>query len=739
MKEGFLTGLRILELGDGIAGASATSLLMALGAEVTAVTNPASPHRSGRPASGGQSLLSVILDRGKRLVPAAGLTADGVAALLAAGPFDVVVTDRVAGPSGPLAGLGDAAAYAAWVAEVNPGAWVTVSAFGLTGERCDDVATELTLAAAGGILATVHDPDTGRPLKLGGYQSLLNTGQATALAACHAFDLACAGGTVHLDLSAAEATVAMGPTLEISTVLLNTAGPSGAKRYGAPASFYPCRDGMIRISAMENHQWQGVVTAMGSPAWTERFATTEARIEDPAEIDRRIAEWSQTQTKIAAETLLQSHGVPATAMHSPAEILDSPQLRHRGAFEEVPLSSDDLVSPRVTIVGPQYRQVGPGDGEAARRSLRGLKVLEVSHVLAAPLAGALLGALGAEVSKLEDLRRIDMYRRRGPYIDGIAGGERSAYFALMNHSKKSVAFDADAHRDRLDALLRDTDVVLENLGGKRAARLGISVAEMVKQHKHALAVSSSGFGADGPFAGYRVYAYNLQTACGLGYLTRNAAGATAEIDLPWADLISGFALATLVAAWAVGPRGNAGTGIDFAMADLIVAHFNEFVAAASLDPGSDAVVDRANEVSPYAPNGVYPAADGWLAVSVANDAQYQGLAEILGGDTLAAPGFTATTGRFERRAELDDLLATATSTRKAAELARDLRAAGVPAEEVIAPRDLPAVPQFVARDFFTATEHPEWGRRRLIGIPWRPFGQPPIALAPAPLLEPLDN
>jgi crotonobetainyl-CoA:carnitine CoA-transferase CaiB-like acyl-CoA transferase len=434
----------------------------------------------------------------------------------------------------------------------------------------------------------VRDPDTGRPLKLGGCQSLLNAGQATALAGCHALDLARDGRPVHLDLSAAEATVAMGPALEVSTVLLNAAGPSGARRYGAPASFYPCRDGMIRISAMENHQWQGVVAAMGSPAWAERFATTEARVENPDEIDQRIAEWSRTQAKVAAEALLQSHGVPATAMYSPAETLDSPQLRHRGSFELVPLTPGDLAGPRARIVGAQYRPVGAGAGTACRRSLRGLKVLEVSHVLAAPLAGALLGAMGAEVSKLEDLRRIDMYRRRGPYIDGIAGGERSAYFALMNHSKKSIAFDVEANRDRLEALLCDTDVVVENLGGKRAARLGIAVAEMVRQHKHALAVSSSGFGQDGPFAGYRVYAYNLQAACCLGYLTRNTAGACAEIDLPWADLISGFALATIVAAWAVGPRGNAGTGVDFAMADLIVAHFNEFVAAASLDPGSDA-------------------------------------------------------------------------------------------------------------------------------------------------------
>ena len=111
----------------------------------------------------------------------------------------------------------------------------------------------------------------------------------------------------------------------------------------------------------------------------------------------------------------------------------------------------------------------------SRRSLQGLRVLEASRVLAVPLAGALLGALGAKVNKLEDLRRLDMYRRLGPYIGGEPGQETSAYFALMNHSKGSVAFDIDADHQRLEDLIKSTDVVLENLGPKRATALGLDV------------------------------------------------------------------------------------------------------------------------------------------------------------------------------------------------------------------------------------------------------------------------
>jgi crotonobetainyl-CoA:carnitine CoA-transferase CaiB-like acyl-CoA transferase len=737
---GFLAGLRILELGDGIAGAAGTSLLRSLGAEVTAVIDPASLHRHGRPdlgrgggGDGSASLLSVILDRGKRIVPITGLELSDVESLAAG--FDLVVFDRVATLRGPLDQLHDISAYSDAVARFNTAAWLTISAFGLTGERRDEVATELTVAAASGMLASVRDPLTGRPLKLAGYQSLLNTAQAAALAACQAVDLARDGVPVHLDLSAVEATVAMGPTLEMAAVLLNAGGPGGAKRYGAPASFYPCRDGLVRISAMEDHQWQGVVTSMGSPEWADAFAATEARIAHPDVIDRHIQEWTRTLDKQDAETLLQSHGVPATAMYSPAESLRSAQLDHRNAFATVPLADGRSVR----VIDVPYRRLGSeSDAVEGRRlrSLRGLKVVEVGHVLAAPLAGALLGAMGADVQKLEDLKRIDMYRRRGPYIDETAGSERSAYFALVNHSKRSVAFDVEATPERLAALLDEADVVVENLGGRRAARLGLAASELLKHQPDVLAISSSGFGQDGPFASYRAYAYNLQATCCLGYLTRNADSEYAEIDLPWADLVTGFAIATVIAAWAVGPQGNAGTGLDFAMADLIVSHFNEFIAAACLDQDSDTHVDRANEMYPYSPNGVYATSDGWIAISVAGDDQYAALVGTLDHEPLRDPQFSSPERRFTARRTLDELVEQATRDREGAVLAEQLRSAGIAAEPLVGARELPTFAPLVEREFFAPVDHPDWGLRRLVGLPWREFGKGPIVLAAPPILEP---
>ena len=203
--------------------------------------------------------------------------------------------------------------------------------------------------------------------------------------------------------------------------------------------------------------------------------------------------------------------------------------------------------------------------------------------------------------------------------------------------------------------------------------LGVAASEALADHPDLLALSSSGFGHDGPRAAYRAYAYNLQASSGLCYLTRSQDGEPAEIDIAWADLISAYTLATIVAAWAVGPCGNCGTGVDFAMVDLVIAHFNEFLAAASLDPDSDVSVDRANELSPYAPHGVYRTADGWIALSVDDDDAFDRLVKVLVLDVSRDQRFANADDRLEHRRVLDAQIAEGTRRHTASDLAAELR------------------------------------------------------------------
>lgn len=747
----YLRGLAVLELGDGVAGATAASMLWRLGADVTTVVDSCSSHRLGRPrldtGADGPGLLALTLDEGKSIIAWPGGDEPTLAALDEivrhwhqqcddSAVDAIVVCDRLSRPVFGIAELADAASYVRWVDRANISAWVSISAFGLSGPRCDDLANELTIGAASGMLDAVRD-HLGAPLKLPGQQCLMSAGQAAALAACHCLDLTIDEGPTHLDVSAQEAAIATGPMLGVVQELLDIPTVGGAARYGSPAGMFETSDGFIRILAMEDHQWQGVVRAMGSPAWTDRFVTTEDRTEGKDVVDEGVTSWTRNLTKAEVETRLQAEGAPAAAMNSPAEILSSPQVAHRGVVES--MTSGD--GRELSIIGMPFTTL-PVSPETAprRRRLRGLRVLEAGHVLAVPFAAALLGSIGARATKLEDVSRLEMYRRRGPYIGGIEGVESGAYFAMVNFSKGNAAVDLSAHPESLLALLDDADVVMENYGGKRASSLGLAATQLVASGRDLLACSSSGFGSDGPHSGYRAYAYNIHTSGGLAYLTRDRAGVRADVDMAWADQISGYALATVVAAWAVGPNGNRPQGIDFSMTELLACRFNEFLAAASVSSATDDDVDMANDSSPFAPHGVYRTGDGWIALAVNSDDDYGSLQRVLGyPDALDEPRWKTQGGRFDDRVELDAAVEHLVSSSDAVELAARLRSERVLAEAVVAPNALPGDAHLGDRGFFGPVDHPVWGRRRLIGIPWRVEGSPAIELTAPPCLPSTEH
>jgi crotonobetainyl-CoA:carnitine CoA-transferase CaiB-like acyl-CoA transferase len=309
----------------------------------------------------------------------------------------------------------------------------------------------------------------------------------------------------------------------------------------------------------------------------------------------------------------------------------------------------------------------------------------------------------------------------------------------MNHSKQSMTVPISTDLPRLGEVLAQTDVLIENLGPSRARRLGADAATVAEKYPGILAVSSSGFGHTGPWSSYRAYAYNLHTTCGPFYLSRKGDGEPVDMDMPWADLASGVALATVVAAWAVGPATRSGAAVDFAMADLVVQRFNEFTAAASAGIEGSGPEDGSNRTVPYAPQGVYPtAADRWIALSVAGDDEWRGVVTVLQ-DIRAVrdPGFLTEACRRANQDALDRTLNKAFSGWECDDLVEQLQTHGVRAAPVMTPSDLVADPHLATRDFFALVEHCEWGSRRLIGIPWRVVGQGPIRLGPPPRLAAL--
>jgi crotonobetainyl-CoA:carnitine CoA-transferase CaiB-like acyl-CoA transferase len=739
-RPAYLKNLRVLELGDGISGSAASSVLQSMGASIDKVRAPTSPAHGGVPTTTVRgtpdSVLSCLLDVGKSFVLAPSL--DRMS------DYDVVISDRM-GVLGSILPT-DADAYREVLQQTQTGAWVTISAFGLVGSRRDWRGNDLIVGAAGALVAI--DAKTGAPIKLGGHQAVLGAGHVSALAACHAIDRRRSTGRfVHADVSAHDAAVVTGPVLRLAHAMFRCAGASGSRRNGAPAGFYDCVDGLVRISAMEEHQFQALCRALGNPAWAAEFSSAATRIDRAEELDQLVSAHIASWPKAECEARLQKEGVPATAMYSATDILQWPQFQARQAFDPVCVGDRDAVvvgSPFRSVGAPQTDRRAEDAHDSKSGGLNGLQVIEVGHVLAVPLAASLLGALGANVIKLEDPRRIDVYRRRGPYIDGDSGApgpdggpglERSAYFAVMNHSKRSVSVDLEGDPLALREILARGDVLIENLGPRRARRLRVDAATASTDHPHLQAVSSSGWGHVGPWSSYKVYAYNLHAACGLCSQTVTAEGNPAEIDLAWGDLVTAYAVATVIAARAIGDRGQArDAAVDLSMAELLAARFNDKIAAASCDLDDAGPEDGTSHQAPFAPNSFYQTGDGrWVAISVSTDEEWHLLCSALELPEAAAGLGADRASRVDRQTEIDSELAKSVFQHQSHELVARLQSKGLMSAVAATIPELLVDGHLAERGLFPTVSHLVWGSGQLVGLPWQLLGDGPVMLTAPPI------
>jgi crotonobetainyl-CoA:carnitine CoA-transferase CaiB-like acyl-CoA transferase len=711
----YLNGLRVLEVGDSTAAAAAASTLQDFGATVLKLR----PGAAG-PGGADDEVRRELLDTGKS-VEVAGL----VPALVAqrARDADVVLVDRVGGwPIEEMTLDG----YPGWVAEVNRRAWVTISAFGLTGPLADWTGSELVTAASSGFLDCSRDEVTGDWLPTAGAQSLLATGTIAALAACHAVDRHRATGKpAHADVSAQEAALCVGPAIQCSNLLLGGVGEIGKSRMGAPNRSYPCSDGYVHISAMEERHWLAVAQVMGFGEWATSMTGNALRLSEAGRIDAAVAAWTAGHPKRECETLLQAAGVPATAVTAPSEIPASAQFIARGAVTTVDIPA---LGP-AKIIGRPYvaatHKARPGEtasgGPGAAAGLRGLRVLEASHVLSIPLTGAILGAMGANVIKLEDPQRPEFYRRGGPFIDGEAGPDRSVLFAMSNHSKRSCAATITFDDARLRALFEQCDVWIENLGAKRTKSAGLDAPALGRRRPGILAVSSSGYGHEGPGADYRVYAYNVQAACGMSALTKSEDGTPGEFRGAWADFITAYYAAALIAAWAVSDRDAASsTSVDLSMAELAAGRHNEFIAArkdARPGPASDPGAAR---------DWIVHLDDADPLPGIAVCATAENLMKSLNAISGAAAHPPA--------AGPQAALRRAHAAVGTGELCRRLQGDGIPCAPVLAAEALVSSQHLAERGLFVGVTHPAWNSRRMIGLPWSMDGERRPDLQPPPLL-----
>jgi crotonobetainyl-CoA:carnitine CoA-transferase CaiB-like acyl-CoA transferase len=732
-----LAGIKVLEVTNGVAGSWATATLAMLGAEVAAVRTTDALSEGNVPSFVDTTkrrvpILRRLLDLEKTVVSSPDPTSSWLHDALAS--VDIVVADIVDGTLPWF--VDDRMGYLAETARIGRPVWVTISAFGLTGPSANYRSSDLTSLASGGLL--YYTPDsTGRPMRPAGQQGLMSAGQVAALAALHGLDrYRGSHHPVHADISAQEAVALTGCLLEHAHSLFRCPGPASSARLKAPAGLFPCRNGVVRIAATEDHQWRSLIGALGSPSWADGLTTPALRLENSDLINREVSRWSSGLGKKACAAKLQARGVPATAVNGPREVLNSEQYAARGFFRQVQLGGSLATVPGRPFTFRRAEAEAPSTVGEGR--LAGLRVAELTNVLAGPLAGSYLGAMGAEVTRYEMRQRLDIYRRQGPFADGIRGLNRSAYFMAANFSKQSVLVDQPPSGPLAPVIragIEGADVLLENLSTNFRSRLGVEA--LADEVPGLLEATVSGFGRRGPLAGYRAYGHNLHAYGGLIDLSCDLAEVPVDVGTPWADTLAGILVATIVAAWALGPERQQSAIADFSMAEMITARFTEYIAQASR---GHIVVSHGNDRSPSAPQGVYAARGGsWLAVSIRSQREWEALYTLLSSPReLTHSHFNSPRARWKHRRELDAILERHFLLANADAWFHELQRVGIAAAPAWNTHDLLADPHLAERELFPAVE--EWvdnGPGRRLGVPWTFFGEgrPPVGSSPV-ILDP---
>ncbi len=361
--------------------------------------------------------------------------------------------------------------------------------------------------------------------------------------------------------------------------------------------------------------------------------------------------------------------------------------------------------------------------------LEGLRVLDLSRMLAGPFCTALLADLGAEVVKVEAPGRGDDARHFAPFRRG-----ESAYFMLINRGKKGLTLNLKDPRGLalLKRLAEGADVVVENFRPGVAARLGVDFESLRAVNARLVYASISGFGQEGPLAQRPAYDIIAQAMSGLMSVTGEADGPPTRVGESYGDLCAGlFAAWAILAALHGRARSGRGQHLDIAMTDSLLSMM---VTALSLQLYGDAPPQRIGNRHPMsAPYDAFPARDGHVIVASANDAIFARLAQAIGRPDLPLdPRFEDETARAANEPALRAVIAAWTQARSVAEAVAQLDDAGVPAAPVLSVAEAIESEHVRMRGLLATARHPVAGEVRLVRQPVLFSDAPRRAPAPAP-------
>jgi crotonobetainyl-CoA:carnitine CoA-transferase CaiB-like acyl-CoA transferase len=368
--------------------------------------------------------------------------------------------------------------------------------------------------------------------------------------------------------------------------------------------------------------------------------------------------------------------------------------------------------------------------------LSGVRVLDLTNVLAGPYCSYQLMLLGADVVKIEMPGHGDLARQLGPDA-ALNRANLGTSFLAQNAGKKSVELDLKDADDRavFEGMLAEADALLENFRAGVLARLGYSWERLHELNPRLIYCAISGFGQDGPMSQAPAYDQIVQGLSGMMSVTGTAETAPMRVGFPVCDSIGGLTAALHIAAAVVG-RENTGEGVflDVSMLESAISAMGWTVSnylASGIEPEP-----MGDQNATAAPSGTFHAADGPLNIAANRQEQFETLCRLVGrADLIDDYRFHGREERKQYRTELNTELNTALGQRTAAEWEQVLGAAGVPAARIVSVPQAVELEQLRHRGFFTDLPFPDGSDRTLRvsgsgvlhnGRPLRPSLPPPL-------------
>ncbi|MDQ2625684.1 MAG: CoA transferase [Actinomycetota bacterium] len=758
-----LDGFTVIDLSTGIAGGYCTKMLADGGAEVIKVEPPQGDplrHWSASGAdTGGDGALFSFLSGAKRSVVADPDRDSALVDRLLSGADAVIWSRGSALAEHPAFGPEQ-------ITRDHPHLIVTaITPFGLDGPWRDRPATEFTLQAwSGGIFGIGRGSQDLPPAFVGGQVGEYLAGAyASALTLAAWFPRRDRGDL--LDLSMLETQI-MGLTYYPVTYFEMLGKPWRDTRRLTVPGIATAKDGLVDVGCGTAQQWFDLCAMTGHPEWIDEESPLSIT-EQANEKAEQIYAWFKGQTVEEIRELATAFRIPNAPVGNGANVTELDHFRARQAFVTNP--RDGFIQPDRPYRIPQLSwgppQPAPRLGEHTERyrsappparvadggerpdagPFSGLRVLDLTTFWAGPSCTHLLAMLGADVIHIESTGKPDGTR----LIAGIPASEpqwweRSPIFSALNTNKRGVTTDLrrEAGREILRKLVATADVIVENFTPRVLEQIGLDFDMVRRLRPDVVLLRMPGFGLDGPWRDNPAFAYAIEAAAGVSWLTgfpdRNPYEPYSVGD-PNAGV---HALNALLLALEQRRRTGEGILVEAAMVDAALNIAAEQVIEYS---AYGALLQRDGNRGPTAaPQNLYRTTDidefgrldSWVAVAISTDEQWTALCEALGRPAWAAdPGLATAAGRREHHDLIDSRLGAWCAERSADEIVDLLWPAGIPVAKAVQPHRQAELPQLAHRGFFEEVAHPVNPTVRHSTLPVRStHGPKRFHRRPAPLL-----